>query len=697
MEQHLKLNVLTFEPEESLLDFSFFTEPQPGSRALSLNKAPIELKDAIPEDAEIEKLYTNFEYSDEADYQVKVDLTKSTNFAKHYYSHLIRQYFKGKVDLINPNFINDIEVWVHEESFSTKQFNTYRVYGIRVQIAKITKKPELLIYYKRKSKILTSAITELWDINHDIYTRVIYNNQFYIFNGEDANLPEEARYNLENVYPVVNKDLELHFNLAESTNPFANKYTDHFLLLNNFVSKYFDNQEFKSVIPLTSTEFIEAPEGTVLYTRKKSNFIQLGLNNKVSVFTPKKNLKEYGPYQLPKNTNVKFMVIYHEDDGDYANKLYMYMKKLYKKADGKAIPDRYGISLYEYIRINFDLHDKHSIKYSDEISPIEALYNFLDDSDIDIDQYQYVAIYISRYNKLETDSEKKKIYYRVKEMLLEYSITSQVIYRDLLFDKKFKSYYYANIAAAILAKVGGIPWKLESEPKDELVVGVGAFKSNEFGIRYIGNAFSFSNNGEFQEFDCTSQTESYLLAAKIKVYVQDFIKKKKNLNRVIIHFYKEMSYEEIKPIKNALFHLGYDDIPIFIININKTTSKDYIAFDVDSKELIPYSGTILNFAPNKYLLFNNTRYLNAENAKVESYHFPVKLNFQCTKSELLEDKLAIKEMIDQVYQFSRMYWKSVKQQNLPVTVKYPELVAKMFPYFKNNEIPDFGKTNLWFL
>ncbi len=693
----MKLNVLNFEPEESLLDFSFFLEPRLGSLSLTLNKAPIELKDTIPEDSDIEKLYTNFEYSDEADYQVKVDLIRSTNFAKHYYSHLIRKYFTGKVDLMNPNFINDIEVWIHEESFSTKQFNAYRVYGIRVQIAKITQKPELLIYYKGKSKILTSTITELWDINHDIYTRVIYKNEFYLFNGEDSNLPEKARYNLQDVYPVVNKDLELHFKLSEPTDPFANKYSDHFLFLNNFISKYFDNQEFKSIIPLTSTLFIEAPADSVLHTRKKSNYIQLGLDNKVNVFTPKKNLQEYGPFQLPENTNVKFIVIYHKNDSDYANRLYLYMKKLYKKPNGIIIPDRFGISLYDFIRINFDLDRDHSIEYSDETPPIEALHNFLDNTDIDTERFQYVAIYLSQYNKLETDTQKKKIYYRVKEMLLEYEITSQVIYRELLFDKNFKTYYYANIAAAILAKVGGIPWKLESKPKDELVVGVGAFKSNEFGIRYIGNAFCFSNNGEFQEFDCTSQKEAYLLAAKIKVYVQDFIKKKKNLNRVIIHFYKEMRYEEIKPIKAALFQLGYEDIPIFIININKTTSKDYIAFDVNSKELIPYSGTILNFAPDKYLLFNNTRYYNAEDAKVESYHFPVKLSFQCTKPELLEDKLAIKEMIDQVYQFSRMYWKSVKQQNLPVTVKYPELVAKMFPYFKNNDIPDFGKTNLWFL
>ncbi|MDR1582145.1 MAG: hypothetical protein LBS55_02620 [Prevotellaceae bacterium] len=30
---------------------------------------------------------------------------------------------------------------------------------------------------------------------------------------------------------------------------------------------------------------------------------------------------------------------------------------------------------------------------------------------------------------------------------------------------------------------------------------------------------------------------------------------------------------------------------------------------------------------------------------------------------------------NQVYQFSCIYWKLVRQQNLPVTIKYPEMVA----------------------
>jgi len=64
---------------------------------------------------------------------------------------------------------------------------------------------------------------------------------------------------------------------------------------------------------------------------------------------------------------------------------------------------------------------------------------------------------------------------------------------------------------------------------------------------------------------------------------------------------------------------------------------------------------------------------------------------------MVEDFELIKQLVDQVYQFSRMYWKSISQQNLPVTTAYPEMVAKIFPYFAYNTLPEFGKENLWFL
>ena len=39
----------------------------------------------------------------------------------------------------------------------------------------------------------------------------------------------------------------------------------------------------------------------------------------------------------------------------------------------------------------------------------------------------------------------------------------------------------------------------------------------------------------------------------------------------------------------------------------------------------------------------------------------------------------------------------VSEQNLPVTTKYPEMVAEIYPHFEGGKLYDFGKKNLWFL
>ena len=112
---------------------------------------------------------------------------------------------------------------------------------------------------------------------------------------------------------------------------------------------------------------------------------------------------------------------------------------------------------------------------------------------------------------------------------------------------------------------------------------------------------------------------------------------------------------------------------------------------------MPISGTYVNIGKNQYLLFNNTRYPDGSFSKADGFPFPIKLSIDCTDKEQLKDTKVIKELIEQVYQFSRMYWKSVRQQNLPVTIKYPEMVAQIAPHFVGEDIPAYGKENLWFL
>jgi hypothetical protein len=100
-----------------------------------------------------------------------------------------------------------------------------------------------------------------------------------------------------------------------------------------------------------------------------------------------------------------------------------------------------------------------------------------------------------------------------------------------------------------------------------------------------------------------------------------------------------------------------------------------------------------------YLLCNNTRYENDTFKALDGFPFPVKLKIECPSDSTRQiDTNTVQQLIDQVYQFSRIYWKSVKQQNLPVTIKYPEMVAQIAPHFNGGNIPpNIGNDNLWFL
>ncbi len=96
-------------------------------------------------------------------------------------------------------------------------------------------------------------------------------------------------------------------------------------------------------------------------------------------------------------------------------------------------------------------------------------------------------------------------------------------------------------------------------------------------------------------------------------------------------------------------------------------------------------------------MFNNVRYETTSKPAQKEYHFPIKIAFSCTVDGMLNDMNLVEQLIDQVYQFSRMYWKSTTQQNLPVTIKYPEMVASIYPYFQHDKLADYGRESLWFL
>lgn len=52
-------------------------------------------------------------------------------------------------------------------------------------------------------------------------------------------------------------------------------------------------------------------------------------------------------------------------------------------------------------------------------------------------------------------------------------------------------------------------------------------------------------------------------------------------------------------------------IPVYVVTINKTEIGDYIAFNSESTDLMPLSGTFVKIKPFQYLVYNNAKYSEA--------------------------------------------------------------------------------------
>lgn len=700
---NLTFNILTFKHPHEKLTFWFTNKEQENLVRIHNKLVPYEV---IENFGEQEHYYTSFEQQidgffpvtkrtspdfeiltneDGKEYRKKTENSAFTrSILKRYYNRQIHRYFKDSGYLVKPNFVDDIEIWIPKDK-SDSVYNYYDKFSLRIQLARITDKPELLISSEGISKVFkTSVLSIIKLISPVCFNWVIYEKELYKY----VELPDKPKMELEKVFPVWNFDMRDALQQPTEAPDRTNKYVKFKSNIESFYNNFISKNGFKEIIPIDSDSFISVKEIKINTVRAKSN--QLLFYNETPDIAPFNGMKN-GPYKASDYSKIQFFYVFHKDDVSVASTLHKYF------TDG--IGSFKG--LYNFAKVPYNTVNNFSIIFTDKDNPLPEVERELIKRGFEKDVH-YFAIYLSPHSKYHPNREIKSIYYRIKELLLKRDITSQAIEVEkvkaaLADSKSHYDYSLNNIAIAMLAKLDGIPWQLNTRLKNELIIGVGAFKHIDTNIQYLGSAFSFTNNGKFNRFECFQKDQIDELAGSIIDQIKEYVSVNSKITRLIIHFYKNMSKKELRPIEQGLNNLDLD-IPVFIVTINKTQSSDIVAFDNNSKQLMPMSGTYINIGFNKYLLFNNVKYTEESTVRPsDGFPFPIKLSIRCTKEEEARDPRVVSELIDQVYQFSRMYWKSVRQQNLPVTIKYPEMVAEIFPHFSGNEIPEFGKDNLWFL
>ncbi len=695
MQQNLQLNIIPFSSPVKEITLPFSIGKIQGNYGLFLEE---ELKELVGnkmsnlEKFENKRIYTDFGIPKENSFLLTIDIEKHPKLALHYFKHLIYTYFRnGVAHIMQRNFADDIEVWFLNTEEKRPTYNIFDKFTLKINHCDVTTGFELVVSYDGTSRVSKKSLKEM--PNFDTSNLHLVNSNGLIKSWEF--IPPQDKLHLDKIYPIIGETLYQTYSITYELPDNKNRYPRYFKPINEFYEKYLDNDTFRALLPIDKNGFIKNYTATVKYLSNESNKLKFGRDVGVE---PKTDLKKHGPCEpVPPPNNVTFFFLYHKDSQDEYNLLKKYFEQGYKSHP----------NLHDFIYQPFYVDESLNIILSSVDNIINEVYAVLKVRKKNPDT-KYFAIYISPISIYEKEFTKKRVYYRMKEMFLHTGYYSQVIYKEKIinYDKKAKkikaneyfSIYLPNIEAAILAKLGGIPWRLNKEDDEELIIGVGAFNSITLKSKFVGSAFCFDNTGRFKNFTCFGKDDTKALAGSIRDAVIKFHEQKPEAKRIIIHFYKVMSNWELKPILDIIYNGLNLQIPIIVVTINKTVSKELLAFDtLDTENLMPYSGTYIKMTERQYLLFNNTRYTSTSVVAEKEYHFPVKIKLTSTHLELLEDDTLVELLIDQVYQFSRLYWKSVSQQNIPVTIAYPEMVAKIFPYFKQPKIPEFGTNNLWFL
>ena len=762
MEKRLFLNTLTFDYPKEPVKF-YFSATNDAARKSTKLMSPVLFPEELKEHRKYRQLianngaltlYTFFDRPAPDFDEISIDFNAEENkyLVKRYYNRRLEKYFRyyDNVVVTHSGITSDIQVWILTDkkssiSYNGKQHDVLEMdrFTLSVKYDSFNHRPYLLVANDRPSHLLMATLHTLFNQNtanpfatqkgitpsmvNLVMTRRVYKGA----DGKKHVVREIDKYGylqthnrycpLEFTRPLLGGELKQYFGLDRHNEPrsFESKYIKYWEKIEAFRKKYLNTKDIEQIFRNLAFSFTQVNAMQVGQTDSAKRMLVFGKDEHGNNFrhVRQQHGVNYGPHIKCPHTDVQLIAIFPKSSRKEAQMLIWHMLKGKYQNISKQLAFFIGSNV---LCAEKDFH----IMFENESNPVpeitEALHR---DCYRNRDKrIKYVGIYITPIHKYASGRDAKECYYKIKELFLKHDIPTQcierdkmnsVVQRDSKTNKANFAYTLQNMGVAICAKLGGSPWLLDETEKKELIIGIGAFRSDN--EQYIGATFSFDNTGVFNDYCYFQKSELDELVGAIRMAIIRYAAVNSQPERIIIHYYKKISRKrEFKKIEDMLHDLNLD-VPAFIVTINKTESEDIVVFDQESTytsynnqsrqqethtAFMPLSGTWVNLGPSReghrYLLCNNTRYYGEQFNAMDGFPFPVKLTIACPNRGDAIDTATVQQLIEQVYQFSRIYWKSVKQQGLPVTIKYPEMIAEIMPHFNDRTVYTENKS-LWFL
>jgi len=606
-------------------------------------------------------------------------LTEYPPLARWWYEHSFYRIYNQQETfrIIRRTFTKGWQYWDDQTPQKNKKMVDFKKYNLHFNLSEDRLSVELTIAYMGHSKVLKKHIEKLvteYQMDTRILNSVIFNKQCRPY----KRIEDKVRAQLKEVYPIMGRqiaqlldmDLEHNRDLFKLTT--AAREIQHFY--EHYISRIPEIMELmgrKADWQLISDDQVYCIEHT---SRELEFGQQLQSSDIYNAY------KKEGPYLLPSTRHFQAFIISTESGRDTKKHLEQHLKG---ESGYTGFQSFSRLPIVYNEALNFEMKDIHE--------ELELLERHIEQIEKD-PEVQYLAFYISPFSKYGNHPKDQEVYFKVKEMLLKRQMVSQVIDQNKVSGPI--NYWIPNISFALTAKMGGIPWKLAREAEKELIVGFGAFRSLQHKKPFVGSSLCFDNEGKFQEFDCWQENNKWAFKGHLSKAIEDYLAKNHHIERLVIHYYKELNKKEFEWVEDLLDQIRAD-IPIIVVRINSSFNHKELVLDPNHPKHLPLNGSYYHLRYHEYLLYINER--TAETSAVKSARYPLKVSFQSNRAGLFDDAELVRKLMQQLYDFSFLHWRSINQPRLPVTIAYPEYLARIFPHFEAETLQGVGRTRLWFL
>jgi hypothetical protein len=278
-----------------------------------------------------------------------------------------------------------------------------------------------------------------------------------------------------------------------------------------------------------------------------------------------------------------------------------------------------------------------------------------------------------------------------------------------------------NMGLASYAKLNGTPWVLKASPTvaHELVIGLGSANVGKGRLgkheRYVGITTVFSGDGYYHLTNLSMAVSAHeYTKALLETLRTTILKVQQDMNwqprdrvRLIFHAkFKRFSWKEVRSIKALVSELGDFDVDYAFIQV--TERHPYMLFDraqagvvdVRTRRLkgvyAPERGQYLELGSRDVLLW----LIGPKEVNRSEDGLPRPLLLSLHRDSTFTDMTYLTR---QLFTLACHSWRTFSPTSLPVTIRYPNLIAKKLGYlsFIDRWNPDvmlgrIGKSR-WFL